>query len=129
MQTQIILLFIVAISCAHGFCVTTAAYHIAAQALAAGLSNDSVIPPCQYSNDESDNYLCPVTCKALITATWGDCYCTDQNYRPYAGDSYIRMLTAKQIFSFIAKETPGLPWTKGVYCRAFMQDNADDWAC
>lgn len=98
------LLIALLFAAAQAFCITRTGYYLASKALAEGVGDVTSHAACKYTNATGVNLNgdCPVACRGLIVATWGDCYCTAQSFQPQVGDAPIVNMTVLQIFSFIA---------------------------
>eukprot|EP01120_Amphizonella_sp_Union-15-10_P015765 TRINITY_DN816_c0_g1_i1.p1 TRINITY_DN816_c0_g1~~TRINITY_DN816_c0_g1_i1.p1 ORF type:complete len:132 (+),score=15.58 TRINITY_DN816_c0_g1_i1:56-451(+) len=110
------------------FCPFEGPYHVAAKAFAEGLGNVTTASPCVYGNaDQVQDSSCPLPCKALIVATWGDCYCKDPEYVPGVSNEFISTLTVRQLFSVLATRI----YFPAANCRQFLQepDNYQQWTC
>lgn len=82
-------------------------------ALHQGVGNVASHGACIYGATTILDGSCPLPCQALITATWGDCYCQDPSYKPGNGD--FSTMSVEQVFGIIAGNvinaclTPRLP--------------------
>jgi len=115
---------------AQASCWTALPYHAAAIALATGIGDMSSSAVCVYAvrgNSSSTDNECPPPCKALLVATWGDCYCRDPTYRPLAcgADKLVYNLTVGQMFQLLATQR----YTAAAYCRNWLGDNSHIWQC
>jgi hypothetical protein len=64
-----------------------------------------------------------------MKATWGDCYCADENYIPAVGNPFITALTTEQIFEVFAGIGVGMQFT-GANCRdALNMKYTKQWTC
>jgi len=111
----------------HGFCISTGPYHLASKAFAEGVGLLNTSSPCVYGNASISNSSCPVTCKTLIVATWGDCYCKDPFYTPKVSDFLVRNLTVFDIFQLLSTSK----WSKSANCRDWLNeaDQVKMWKC
>jgi len=109
------------------YCWTSAAYHVASQAFAVGVGDPSSNSVCIYGNNTRLSYDCPLACETLISATWGDCYCNDPNYRPdaFGADPLIKPMTVYQVFSVLATSK----YATGANCRLWMAGRNSSWTC
>jgi len=130
MQRVLLVCALTLVASVNAFCWTSGPYHLAASALAIGVGNFSSSSVCVYGNNPNINNDCPFPCQALITATWGDCYCQDPNYLPNAAgaDPVIKPMSVQQVFSFMAGMNNAYT---GNSCRQWMSnsDQAAKWKC
>merc|ERR1711991_731800 len=99
------------------FCLTALGYHTAAKALAVATGPLGTQSPCQYGNGVQLNSNCSYSCSAFLSATWGDCYCKDQSYKPQTGNPLVSTLSTHQIYDLLANPAG----------FGFQQANCHDW--
>ena len=129
-------------------CWTEWRFQGAADALLTGIGPLGTQAFCVYSTTPYDprnrssvdlDSDCPITCKTLILAMLGDCYCRHPHYTPSASsnilsailpkvDSAVRGKTAEGLLKFLAQRSDV---AKAATCRQWLMepDQREDWAC
>jgi len=129
--TVLLLSIIGAVSYVNAICISNVAYHQAAKALGYGMGNVSTSSVCRYGNVQGLNTQCPTLCSSLITATWGDCYCKEPNYKPgNVSNDLINQLTVQQYFLFFAYPQ-SFGFNYQINCNAYMlqPSSMKKWQC
>jgi hypothetical protein len=106
---------------------------VAAKALAIGIGDLTSAGVCVYGLHDGLNDDCPISCKGLITATWGDCYCRNPQYKPDTVDvdDILAPMDVHGLFAFIngSSSKYGTKWN--ATCRSWIGQEAETkmWMC
>jgi len=126
---QILLLLVACFQPIRATCWNTKPYQLGAKALAEATGTLSSAAICRYGNNTQIHASCPAPCWALISYTFGDCYCEDPDYKPKVSDPLVKSLTVKQLFELLAE--PSKYNFQGASCQDKLNQSANKkkWQC